>query len=349
MDRSITSVANENGQDADGGSERPDVSVVIPAYNAAETIAYALGSFAAQDGVSFETIVVDDGSQDGTTKVVSDVARLARPDSVRLLRHPDAGNRGVAASRNLGLARARAPFVAFLDADDWLLPGSLRARAEALRKHGDVALVYGRVRSTSSETSVGGFVGRGVAERPISLSRWLLFENPIPTSTVMLRRDAVPGPLFPEGLHHQMEDWAAWLTLSQRWQALFLDRELAVYRQTPSSWSTRLGDRWVRHAQLREEADLLRRFSEGPLITSKTAVNDALAYRSGRLCVEALGQFGRLRLGVGKKCLASAMAIAGSKRVLARAMCLWAPRLKLRSWFGKAPEAGPAWASFIAS
>ena len=220
---------------------------------------------------------------------------------------------------------------------------------QVLCQHPDAALVYGRVRTPSADRAPGGFVGRGVAGRPFSLSRWLLFENPIPTSTVMVRRCAVPEPSFPEGLRHQMEDWAAWLSISQRGLAFFIDQDLAVYRQTSVSWTTQLDDRWVRHAQLREEADLLRRFLDGPLSGSASAVGTALAYRSGQLCVEALGRFGRLSLSDGRRCLASTVAIAGSKRVLARAIGYWVPRLKLRSWLGGGPATGPAWRDFIAS
>jgi hypothetical protein len=332
------------------GVERdPDVTVIIPARDAGATIAEALDSVLDQDGIDAEVVVVDDGSRDTTAEIVTGVARALGGERVRLARHPGGVNCGVAASRNLGLALARAPVAAFLDADDRLLPGSLAARLEVLRAHPAVALVYGSVRPDAPGLLAGAFHGRGTPGRPATLSTWLLFENPIPTSTVMVRRSAVPKSPFPQGLHHQIEDWAAWLAIGVRGQAFFIERELAVYRRTPASWSTRLEDRWVRHEQLREEADFLRSLLGGPLAGRQRVVEEALAYRSGVLCVEALGQLGRLRLGTGRRCIASASAVAGSSRVFARAVARWLPRLKLRSWFGTPPTTGPAWPEFIAS
>jgi glycosyltransferase involved in cell wall biosynthesis len=330
-------------------SLEPDVSVVLPARNAAATVGQAVASVFAESGVTTEVLLVDDGSTDDTVNAARAVERHDERCELRVFRHPGGLNRGVAASRNLGLAHARARFVAFLDADDWLLPGSLISRTEVLRRRAEVTLVYGRIRSDSTNLAHQGFVGRGIAGHPASLSRWLLYENPIPTSTVMVRRCAVPESPFPEGLHHQMEDWAAWLTISQRGLSFFLDRELAVYRQTPTSWSVRLEDRWVRHAQLREEAELLRHLLEAPLAGSPQAIREAFAYRSAQLCVEAVGQIGRLHFATSWRCMATAAAIAGSNGVLARALTYWVPRLKARAWFGAAPENGPAWRDFTAS
>ena len=95
------------------------VSVVIPVFEARETLKAALASVAAQTLQPLEILVVDDASP-----VPPDV-----PAPARTLRAPR--NRGPAAARNLGIAAARGRFVAFLDADDLWLPGKLAAQAEA--------------------------------------------------------------------------------------------------------------------------------------------------------------------------------------------------------------------------
>src|SRR5215213_2472495 len=64
----------------------------------------------------WELILVDDGSTDRSTLMARDLA--ARDDRVRYFDHPGHENRGMSASRNLGVARATAPYIAFLDADD---------------------------------------------------------------------------------------------------------------------------------------------------------------------------------------------------------------------------------------
>lgn len=103
-----------------------EVSYVVPAYDAAESVGDAVRSALAQEGVSLEVVVVDDGSRDATAEVV---AALAREDErVRLVRL--ARNGGVSRARNAGIAQARGRFVGVLDADDMLLPGRTRTLLE---------------------------------------------------------------------------------------------------------------------------------------------------------------------------------------------------------------------------
>jgi glycosyltransferase involved in cell wall biosynthesis len=95
----------------------PDVSVVIPCYNAERWVGRAIDSVLAQEGVTVEVIAIDDGSTDGSVEVL-------RGYDDRI--HWDTGpNRGACAARNRGLALARADYVMFLDADDYLLPTCL--------------------------------------------------------------------------------------------------------------------------------------------------------------------------------------------------------------------------------
>jgi glycosyltransferase involved in cell wall biosynthesis len=112
------------------------VSVIIPAYNAAGFLAEALMSVAAQNYTPLEVIVVDDGSADSTAAVAR-----AFSSSVQLIEQPHAG---AGAARNTGVAAAHGDFLAFLDADDLWLPGSLALRLDALQRHAaDIA--YGQV------------------------------------------------------------------------------------------------------------------------------------------------------------------------------------------------------------
>lgn len=99
------------------------VSVVIPAYNAANTIAETVDSVLAQTLDDIEVIVVDDGSTDST-------AERAEREGVSVLSTP---NQGVSAARNEGIARAQGRFVAFLDADDLWESDKLERQVEALQ------------------------------------------------------------------------------------------------------------------------------------------------------------------------------------------------------------------------
>lgn len=95
-------------------------SVVIPAYNAAATLRSTVASVLAQSDQDFEIIIVDDGSNDDTLKVMLDLA--AMDWRIRVVSKPNAG---VSATRNFGAQLAKGEFLAFLDADDQWHPEKL--------------------------------------------------------------------------------------------------------------------------------------------------------------------------------------------------------------------------------
>ena len=111
----------------------PLVSIIIPCYNAEPWLAAAVESALGQTWPATETIVVDDGSRDGSLAL----ARTFEPRGVRVLAQ---ANRGAAAARNAGLAAARGAFIQFLDADDLLAPDKLAAQMRVLVPAGDRAL-----------------------------------------------------------------------------------------------------------------------------------------------------------------------------------------------------------------
>jgi uncharacterized protein YukE len=105
-----------------------DISIVIPAYHAADTVGETLESVLAQSFPNWEAIVVDDGSRDRTGDVVNRFAK--RDGRIRLIRQR---NRGEGGARNAGIAQARFDWLLFLDADDWLLPHYLERMSGALK------------------------------------------------------------------------------------------------------------------------------------------------------------------------------------------------------------------------
>jgi glycosyltransferase involved in cell wall biosynthesis len=108
------------------------VSVVMPAWNAAATIARSIDSVLSQSHAQVELLVVDDASTDATARIVS--GHAASDARVRLLRQ--AANGGVAAARNAGIAAARGEYVAFLDSDDWWHPRKLELQLAQMRSEG---------------------------------------------------------------------------------------------------------------------------------------------------------------------------------------------------------------------
>ncbi|MFC1584579.1 glycosyltransferase family 2 protein [Fibrobacterota bacterium] len=102
----------------------PDISVIIPVYNRKHTLKRAVDSVLLQDGVDWELVVVDDGSDDGTATLLRQYAGDGR---ITVLEQP---NRGVSSARNAGVRASRAGYLAFLDSDDEWLPGKLKAQMD---------------------------------------------------------------------------------------------------------------------------------------------------------------------------------------------------------------------------
>ncbi|MGZ5193243.1 MAG: glycosyltransferase family 2 protein [Kaistella sp.] len=116
-----------------------NISVIIPVYNAEKYIMQAVESALQFDEVH-EIILVEDRSPDNALEICQQLAY--KNQRVKLFQHPDKGNHGAGASRNLGMTEATGDFIAFLDADDYYLPNRFDAEEE-LFKDESVDGVYG--------------------------------------------------------------------------------------------------------------------------------------------------------------------------------------------------------------
>jgi glycosyltransferase involved in cell wall biosynthesis len=133
------------------------VTVVIPAFNSAGTLADAVRSALDQDWPSLEVIVIDDGSTDGTDVLCEQLAADAG-GRVRVLGQPNAG---AGAARNTGIRAASHDYVAFLDADDAWVPTKLRQQMERL------------MRAPAGSVSFSAYtVERGGAAATVTLAAW---------------------------------------------------------------------------------------------------------------------------------------------------------------------------------
>ena len=119
-----------------------EVSVVIPVYNAAAFVQQAVESALSQPEVS-EVILVEDCSPDDSLKVCQQLASLH--EKVKLFQHPGDVNRGAGPSRNLGIINSSSQYIAFLDADDFYLPGRFGAARNCFFENPDCDGVYDAV------------------------------------------------------------------------------------------------------------------------------------------------------------------------------------------------------------
>ncbi len=114
-------------------------SVIIPVYNAAAYVTQAVESALAQPETG-EVLLIEDGSLDDSLAVCQALAE--KHPQVKLLRHPNGENKGAGASRNLGMEQAGCDWMAFLDADDYYLPGRFTKASEIFMADQGCAGVY---------------------------------------------------------------------------------------------------------------------------------------------------------------------------------------------------------------
>lgn len=216
----------------------PEVSVVINNYNYGPMLPRAIESALGQTGVRAEVIVVDDGSTDDSAAVIKGYGDRIRPVFQR--------NGGQASAINAGVGAARAPALAFLDADDWWLPGKLAAVVAALAAAPEAGLVYHRLQPVYSDGSTAfapiprSLCAGNLAPRLArSGGRW-----PFPmTSSLTVRRSAWDAAgAIPDGFRISAD---AWLTgiIPLLAPVVALPQPLGFYRIHNNAWYRARDDR----------------------------------------------------------------------------------------------------------
>jgi glycosyltransferase involved in cell wall biosynthesis len=254
-----------------------DVSVVVPTRNRCAFLSMTLRSVMRQQGVSFEIVVVDEASSDGTSAML---AALADP-RIRIIRH--AMPVGVGAARNRGAWVARGEWLAFLDDDDLWAPDKLVTQLEAARTTGRDWAYTGAVVFRSD----GEIVRAQQPLPPAETVRALLRYDAIPGggSNVVVRRAIwqQAGP-FDTRLRNT-EDWEMWIRLAKLGPPACVNRPLVARRLHASNSSLEVAEivrgtrriealhrttadwgrlhRWMAHCCLRtgQRRDALRHFA----------------------------------------------------------------------------------------
>jgi glycosyltransferase involved in cell wall biosynthesis len=161
-------------------SEPPKVTVVIPVYNREKYVRDAIDSILAQTFTDFELLVIDDGSTDGSQKVV----RSYGDPRIRLVCNER--NQGIPKTRNTGIRLARGEYLAFLDSDDQACPERLRKQVAFLDSHPDYAAVGAWIEWIDEEgRPLGRIKRRAVSPEEIAAQR--LFRGGLQNSASMAR------------------------------------------------------------------------------------------------------------------------------------------------------------------
>ena len=209
----------------------PKVSVIIPAYNMADTIIQSVESVLCQTYADLEVIVVDDASTDTTTEILAGVS----DPRLRVIRMP--ANAGPSAARNTGIRAAIGDLIAFLDADDIWLPTKVAKQVILFEQDPALGLAYCGAHIVDRSlrylrTQAAGEVwppAGARAFRRIALRQSFIVA---PLSTMILRKACFDEVgLFDEGIV-QAEEWDLAFRMAYWWGIGFVPEPLVLYRMT---------------------------------------------------------------------------------------------------------------------
>ncbi len=207
----------------------PEVSVIIPTFNRRAMVHEAIESVLAQRDASFELIVVDDGSTDGTWDDLCGTGFSPRPCGTGFrLCAVRTGNSGPAAARNRGLGLARGRMVAFLDSDDLWVADKLARQSAFMRANPHLAI------SQTGELWIRNGrrlnPGRRHLKRAGDFFADALRTCLISPSAVILRRELLDETGGFDESMTACEDYDLWLRILARHEAGLLDQPLVTRR-----------------------------------------------------------------------------------------------------------------------
>jgi glycosyltransferase involved in cell wall biosynthesis len=204
------------------GEQSPQVSIVIPAYNAAGYISEALDSVFQQTFSDYEVIVINDGSPD-TAQL-----ELALQPFMSRIQYLKQENKGAAAARNTGIKIAQGSFIAFLDADDFWLPTYLESQIEFLQ-HSKVDLVYADAELIGDPQMDGRtYMETAPSSGQVSPESLLSLRcNVITSGVVARRRPIIEVGMFDESIKRG-HDFDLWLRLAKHGSSIAYQRKVLL-------------------------------------------------------------------------------------------------------------------------
>lgn len=204
------------------------VSVIMPTYNAERFITDSIKSVIKQSYQSWELIVVDDCSTDGTARIVESFS------DVRIHYFRCDKNLGVAQARNFGIGRANGEWIAFLDSDDIWEPTKLEKQISLIENNNSAKLVF----TASAFINENGDRLDYILPAPEKVTaKDLLKQNVLSCSSVLIEKEYILKNPFPSGetIH---EDYVAWLKILNEINAAYgINEPLLIYRVSSDSKS----------------------------------------------------------------------------------------------------------------
>jgi glycosyltransferase involved in cell wall biosynthesis len=256
------------------------VSVITASYNMANYLPMTIDSVLAQSYPNLEIVVVDDGSEDDTPRVMESYSGNPRVRYVRLEQ-----NQGQTVAKNRGLSEARGEFLSFVDADNLWKPSKLEHQLPLFGASGKTGVVYSDAEYIDGEGALLPYVKRSYHQGRITDQ--LLLSNFVNFNSAVVRRECIEKVGgFDENLRMGI-DWDLWLRISTGYEFTFLPEQTYSYR----IWANQMSHQKKKRFQ--SAATIVDKFErENPKAAhSKTlAAARALIYKDSAFACAAVGE-----------------------------------------------------------
>ncbi len=214
----------------------PQISVIIPAYNAERTIIETIQSVQQQSFQDFEIIVINDGSQDKTVELVQSI----QDERLQIFSYE---NGGLPVARNRGISHATSEFIAFLDADDLWTADKLQLQLTALEQNPKAGVAYSWTcfMDVDEQGKPLSFLPSPRYSFAGNVYEKLLVSDFIHSgSNTLIRREAIESTGEFDPTLKSCEDWDYWLRLAARWYFVVVPKHQILYRRAPGAMSSKV-------------------------------------------------------------------------------------------------------------
>ncbi|MBD7978627.1 glycosyltransferase family 2 protein [Serpens gallinarum] len=236
------------------------ISVVIPAYNYAETLPRAIESVMAQlHEIPVELIVIDDGSKDSTPEVIEKLLAVHR-GRFRAI-HKENG--GAASARNCGIDEAKGKYLIFLDADDEMAPGALSALKQHLFENPESRMVIGGHRAVLENGKNREHLPVALSSDPLTRLRDYLLDKRIALSNgaCAMHREVFSRGNYPENFR-SAEDIPVFSQVLANYHCTILAKPMAIINKHDDSLRHQFSHAKAGGLALVEEVFSLQRLDE---------------------------------------------------------------------------------------
>ena len=200
----------------------PEITVIVPIYNGAAYLTETLQSILSQTFTEYELLVIDDGSTDNSV----DIVRTLKDERIRLIQK---NNTGLCHTMNLGIAEAKAPYIARSDQDDVSFPNRLERQLRVMEDNPDALGVFSYVTKLGSKRTWSNTDKYVMA--PGKLKEYQPIEDgSMLCSTMFIRTAALRSIGGFRQVYYPVDDWDMECRLAQAGKVLVMCEPLIAYR-----------------------------------------------------------------------------------------------------------------------